>query len=171
MGARFASIRVLQFLDWASQDGNQSTDVSIRDVIGNLGKLGYEAGLIERAVNFLGRGRLVVSMDRLEPPWARESLVRIGSSGRYYIHEILRSREYFAACAFDMLLYSQETAISLEKIYRKSSGRTWDRVDNVVRRCVELLRAEELQEMQPFAAHGTTPVWAVAVMSADKKGR
>jgi len=163
-GARFASVRVLQYLDWASQSASCMADTSVYDIIGGMEKFGYESGVIERTVNFLGRERLIVSYDRLEAPWAREDRVRIGSSGRFYIHEILHSREYFLACAFDILLYSEIEAIGLEKIYRKSSTKAWKRSENVARRCADMLADQESQELQTLAAHGGAPVWAVSVM-------
>ncbi len=164
MEARFASVRVLQYLDWASQNASCMTDASVSAIVDTMKQIGYEPGVVERTVNFLGRERLIVSYDRLEAPWASEDRVRIGSSGRYYIHEILRSREYFLACSFDILLYSEKDAVSLERVYRRSSTKGWRKAENVARRCADMLAEEERKELRTIATHGESPVWILPVM-------
>lgn len=162
--SHFTAIRILQLLVWKSHQtydsrNFESTDLSVRDVIAQLGSLGYTGSSVTSFLSRLGKHGLVNSLSKPEPPWSPTDTVRLGSAGRYYLEELIFNREYIKSLVDDVIYYEEPVLRSLEH-FDRDSVRPWrERAEDKARGMLIYLARREHDELSRIGAQTARPEW------------
>ncbi|CAN95730.1 hypothetical protein sce5567 [Sorangium cellulosum So ce56] len=162
--SHFTAIRILQFLSWRANQVRETMDIPVDDLVGHLGAIGHSSVNVVEVLNHLGKFGLVVSLSQPEPPWSRKDVVRLGAAGRYYLDELMYSREYVRNVVDDTYLYEEATLKSIELLHHDRDKAWPQRAEEKAKMLLLYLARREHEELNRIGISASRPPWLKPVI-------